>query len=116
MNAAGVVRFWVGGAEFALDVAAIQEVLRVGPIASVPRAAPRARGLTRVRGRLVPIVDTAVALGFPPARLADESRILLVARGARLVGLLVDRIAGLDRGEAGERAVVLELDRLLEAS
>jgi purine-binding chemotaxis protein CheW len=113
MNAAGVVRFWVGGAEFALDVAPIQEVLRVGTIAPVPRAARRARGLTRVRGRLVPIVDTAVALGFPPARLGDDSRIVLVARGARLVGLLVDRITGLRHAEPDEE--LLELDRLLEA-
>jgi purine-binding chemotaxis protein CheW len=122
MNATGVVTFWVGGAEFGLEVAPIQEVLRVGPIARVPRASRRARGLTRVRGRLVPIVDTAVALGFPAATISAESRIVLVSRGPRLVGLLVDRIAGLRRDEPGDGAeaapmpVLLELDRLLEGA
>lgn len=108
------VTCWVGGAELALDLAPVQEILRVGPIAPIPRAARRARGLTRVRGRLVPVVDTAVALGLPASPLGDDSRIVLVSRGARLLGLLVDRVSGLRA--AGEGEETLEIDRLLEGA
>ena len=110
-----LVTFWVGGAEYALPVAPVEEVLRVGPIAPIPRAAPAARGLTRVRGRLVPVVDTAVALGLPASAIDERSRVVIVSRGARLVGLLVDRVAALRDPDADEPPPVIDLDRILEA-
>jgi chemotaxis signal transduction protein len=121
-----MVAFWIGGVEFALPVAPVQEVLRVGAIAPVPRAAPRARGLTRVRGRLVPVIDPAVALGLPPSRVDDDARVVLVTRGPRLLGLLVERVdglrvpreAGADDAAPDDRPPppILDLDRVLEGA
>jgi chemotaxis signal transduction protein len=115
MSAAGYVTFSVGGSELALDLAPVQEVLRVGPIAPIPRAARRARGLTRVRGRLVAVVDVAVALGLPVPPVTDQSRILLVTRGARLLGLLVDRVHALRPSAEDDTPELLDLDHLLGA-
>ena len=79
----------------------------------IPRAARRARGLTRVRGRLVAVVDVAVALGLPVAPVTEQSRIVLVTRGVRLLGLLVDRINALRATGEDAPAELLDLDRLL---
>lgn len=107
----GAMSFWVCEREYHLPAEVVREVVRVEPITPVPRSAPRARGLTSLRGRLVPVVDLAVALGHPPARVDDASRLLLVASGARLLGLLVDRVGRLSAEPDGEP---LDLGAVLE--
>jgi purine-binding chemotaxis protein CheW len=77
---------------YALPVGAVQEVLRVGIITRVPQTAPSVRGVTNMRGRVLPVLDLGVRLGFE-ARVADErSRILVVPGGSGPVGLLVGQV------------------------
>lgn len=60
-----VCGFLVSGVCFAVDAAEVAEVLRAGRLAAVPLAAPAVAGLLHLRGRIVPVVDTRRALGFP---------------------------------------------------
>ncbi len=48
---------------FALPVAVIQEILRVGTITRVPHAPFPVRGIINVRGQVLPVIDLRLRLG-----------------------------------------------------
>ena len=105
------ITFSIGGGGYALPLAQLREVIRVEQITPVPRTPARARGLTSVRGRLIPVLDAAIALGHPPCPIDDATRILIVQREGRPLGILVERVGSL----GAEAAALLDLEWLLEA-
>lgn len=83
--------FLVGDACFAVDSAAVIEVLRDRGLTRVPLAASGVLGLAHLRGRIVPVVDPAERLGV--TRACEKSRThLVVALGDDWYGLLVDEM------------------------
>jgi purine-binding chemotaxis protein CheW len=87
--------FSVRGEPYALPLAELREVIRVERITPIPRAPAHARGLTSVRGRLVPVIDAAIALGGAPCPTGGAARILIVHHDHRPLGILVEEVAGL---------------------
>jgi purine-binding chemotaxis protein CheW len=85
--------FSVQGEPYALPLAELREVIRVERITPIPRAPAHARGLTSVRGRLVPVIDAAIALGGAPCPTGGAARILILHH--RPLGILVEEVAGL---------------------
>jgi chemotaxis signal transduction protein len=85
-----LVRFWLGGRELLVDVAAVREVLVPGPVTRLPGSAPAIAGVTSVRGRIVAVVDASGALGAPAS--ATRDRFLVVAAPEGPVALVVDRV------------------------
>lgn len=77
---------------FALPVAQVQEILRVGTITRVPQAPATVRGITNVRGRVIPVVDFRVRLGLDPIAIKPESRILVIESKNSLIGFLVEAV------------------------
>jgi purine-binding chemotaxis protein CheW len=88
-----LVTFEVAGQEFALDLAAVQEILPApAVIMAVPRAEALVLGVTSVRDRLLPLLSLRGLLGFPPAAGSDgrEKVVVMKVNGAQ-VGLVADR-------------------------
>lgn len=69
--------FLVAGRCFSVDAAMVAEVLRATTVNRVPLAAPAIAGLLNLRGRIVPVIDMRLRLGFEPAA-AERPRINLV--------------------------------------
>lgn len=87
------VTFALDTETYALPVHPIQEVLRVASITRVPHAPEPIRGVTQLRGRVIPVIDLRQRLGLPTREaLGRSSRILVVSSKRRLLGLLVDRV------------------------
>ncbi len=78
------------GKSYGLPVARVLEVGDMGQVMDVPRALPAVRGLTPLRGRLVPLVHLGALLGdrSPPAE-RGRAAVLVELRG-RFVALEVD--------------------------
>ena len=94
MNAASEglhVVFQVGEAEYVLPATDVQQMESYGGATPVPGAAPWVTGLMQIRGRVVPVVDLRARFGLPPVVPTMDTRVVVVERGRRLVGLLVDR-------------------------
>jgi purine-binding chemotaxis protein CheW len=85
------VAFRVGEDEFAIPIASVQEILRVGQITRVPQSPHYICGVTNVRGRLLPVIGVAEFLGRGGRGLDKDSRIVMVELRGRRLGLLVDR-------------------------
>lgn len=91
------VTFRLDKESFGLPVSHVQEILRVTTITRVPHAPHPVRGVTNLRGRVLPVVDLRVRLGIPEIEIADASRVLVVSSCGRLMGLLVDSVCQVAR-------------------
>lgn len=99
------VTFEAAGETYGLPVLCVEEVLRVTTITRLPYAPAPVRGITQLRGRVLPVVDLRVRLGQPAAEVGPRSRIVVVSSRGRALGLLVD----------GAREVVKLLPSAMEA-
>lgn len=78
------------GRSYGLPVASVVEVGDLGEVLDVPRALPAVRGLTPLRGRLVPLIHLAALLaGRVPPPERGRSAVLVRLRG-RYVAFEVD--------------------------
>lgn len=134
--------FSVGGEAYALGILRVREIVAYQPVTRVPGTPSYLRGVTNLRGSVVPVVDLAVKLGLPETVAGRRSCIVVVEAQvegeATVLGLAVDSVSEvlelpasdvfppptfgtrirndllLGVGRAGDRFVLLpDLDRIL---
>ncbi|HEY3445424.1 MAG TPA: chemotaxis protein CheW [Myxococcales bacterium] len=89
--------FFAAGEEYALPILEVTEILESSQITRMPSMPRSVRGVTHLRGRVVPVVDLAVRLGLPESSLTRRTCIVMVearlGRERSVVGLLVDSVS-----------------------
>ena len=88
-----LITFRLDGEEFGLPVEMVREVTRVGDITRVPQAPAHIRGVTNLRGRILPVVEIRSRLGLAPLVPRSTARIIVAEVRGRVLGLLVDSVA-----------------------
>jgi purine-binding chemotaxis protein CheW len=86
------VTFVAGDEVFAVDMAPVQEIIRVPSVVRVPLSPPTLEGLANLRGKVLPIVSLRRALGYVERESDDASRAVVIDLGQPL-GFVVDRVA-----------------------
>jgi len=86
------VTFLVGQEVFAVDMAPVQEIIRVPQVVRVPLAPPTLDGLANLRGKVLPIVSLRRIFGFEERPHDDATRAVVIDIGQPL-GFVVDRVA-----------------------
>ena len=84
--------FHVGRYLFGIDVALVQEIVRMQTITPVPLSAPEIAGLVNLRGEVLTAVDLRARLGLPPAGDTHDPVNVVVRLDDEPVSLLVDEI------------------------
>jgi purine-binding chemotaxis protein CheW len=93
-----LVAFTVAGQDYALPVAAVQEVLRLpADIALMPHADAVVVGSIAVRDALLPLLSLRLLLALPGEGHAPGARIVVVKIGTHRVGLVVDAMRAILR-------------------
>ena len=103
-NAAGVARsasdadqqvviFRLAESSYAIEIAAVREIIRPSAITVVPHAPECVRGVINLRSSVVPVLDLRRRCGLPQAPETRESRIVVVQVGDQSVGLQVDGVS-----------------------
>jgi len=95
------VTFLSGDEVFAVDMAPVQEIIRVPQVVRVPLAPPALDGLANLRGKVLPIVSLRRIFGFPEKGNDDATRAVVIDLGQPL-GFVVDRVSsvlGVDPGQ-----------------
>ncbi|HEY4188270.1 MAG TPA: chemotaxis protein CheW [Polyangia bacterium] len=80
----------VADTEYVLPAADVLQMESYVGATKVPGAAEQVAGLVQIRGRVVPVVDLRVMFGLPPIAPTLDSRVVVMKRADRVVGLLVD--------------------------
>jgi purine-binding chemotaxis protein CheW len=86
------VTFIVGDEVFAVDMAPVQEIIRVPEVVRVPLTPSTLQGLANLRGKVIPIISLRRIFGFPDAEYDDSTRALVIDLGQPL-GFVVDKVA-----------------------
>ena len=86
------VTFITGGEVFAVDMAPVQEIIRVPEVMRVPLAPRALDGLANLRGKVLPIISLRRMFGFAEQEHDDATRAVIVDVGQPL-GFVVDRVA-----------------------
>ena len=87
------IAFRVGAQEFCIDIMSVREIRGWTPATALPHAPSYVRGVINLRGSVLPVVDLAERLGFPPTDASARQVIIVVQVGAQIVGLLVDAVS-----------------------
>ena len=85
------VTFIVGTEVFAVDMAPVQEIIRVPDVVKVPLAPRTLDGLANLRGKVLPIVSLRRIFSFEERPYDDATRAVVIDQGQPL-GFVVDRV------------------------
>lgn len=84
------VLFTVGDASYVVPAADVVQMESYEGVTPVPGVAPYVAGVVQIRGQVMPVVDLRVRFGLPAVSRGLGTRIVVVNRSQRAVGLLVD--------------------------
>lgn len=87
-----LVIFRLGEDQFAVDIFAVERVLRYSAPAIVPNLPPWIDGVIEHGERVVPLIDLRTRFGMPRLSPRPEHRILVLAIGEDLLGVTVDSV------------------------
>lgn len=88
-----IVTFEVGREEFAIDILAVQEIVRMMQITRVPHSPPAVKGVVNFRGQITPVVDLRQRFGLEAREEQDkDARIIVIEVQGRILGFIVDRV------------------------
>jgi purine-binding chemotaxis protein CheW len=97
--------FRVGELWFGVDVHAVQEVIPLQAMTSVPQAGNGLWGLISLRGRVVPTVDMGRQLDLTERRPGVDAMIIVVDSDDGPVGLVVEEVGEVVDVDAGARTL-----------
>jgi len=87
------ISFDIGGQQFCIDIMSVREIRGWTPAMPVPHAPFFMCGVINLRGSVLPVVDLAVRLGFPPSEPTARHAVVVVDLPGQTVGFLVDAVS-----------------------
>lgn len=87
------ISLYAGDQSFCIELNRIREIRRWEPITMLPHSPPFVLGVVNLRGAVIPIVDLAAKLGFPPLQPTKRNVIIICNLGDQVIGLLVESVS-----------------------
>ncbi|MBM3746741.1 MAG: purine-binding chemotaxis protein CheW [Acidobacteria bacterium] len=89
--------FQLGHEEFGIRVLRVREIMGVQDITAVPQTPPHVKGVSNLRGKVVPVVDLRLKFGLPEIEYTQRTCIVVVqvegGAGRGLIGVVVDGVS-----------------------
>lgn len=89
--------FFVASEEYAVNILRVKEIVEYDMVTTVPHTAPWIRGVTNLRGSVVPVIDLAVKFGLPASKTSKFSCIVITEvfyDGDKLtMGIMADSVS-----------------------
>jgi len=89
-----IATFMVGKEVFGISIHSIKEIVRYPDITEVPKAPSYLKGITNLRGTVMPVIDARIRLDLPETEITEQTRIIVFDTGQAPIGLLVDKVKG----------------------
>lgn len=95
--------FRLGEEYFAIHVDRVHKIMEVSQITGIPKSPDYMKGVIKLRGTVLPVIDTRVKFGMQPAEQTKSTSILVidVKIGGEIVktGMLVDAVQAVEQLE-----------------
>jgi len=85
--------FFLGNEEYGLPILSVQEIIALLPITPVPRTPDFFKGLTNLRGKIIPVMDLRIKFGMEANEPTEETCIIVVRTANHLIGIIVDKVS-----------------------
>jgi purine-binding chemotaxis protein CheW len=89
--------FFVSGEEYAVNILKVKEIIEHDTVTVVPNTAPWIRGVTNLRGNVVPVIDLAIKFGLPASQASKFTCIVITEvsyDGEKLtLGVMADSVS-----------------------
>ncbi|WHY98978.1 chemotaxis protein [Peribacillus simplex] len=76
-NELEIVEFGLGKNKFGINVIKVKEIINPVSITLVPHSHPNVEGIIELRGEVLPVVNVADALGFPPSETPEQDKFIV---------------------------------------
>ncbi len=87
-----VVTFLIGNEEFAAEISAVKEILRLPDLAPIPKSPFYLRGIANIRGNILPVIDANKRLKKDARPDSEKTRVLVLQLNNEMFGLTVDEV------------------------
>ncbi len=85
--------FYLDNQQYAIAIQYVIDIINVQPVTRVPSCPEFVRGITNLRGKVIPIIDVRLRFGKPPQEYNDRTCIIVVELGDISVGMIIDRVS-----------------------
>lgn len=89
--------FFTAGEEYGINIGKVKEIVKFEAVTTVPNTPPWVRGVTNLRGTVVPVIDLAVKFGMSNSSISKFSCIIITEvlfQGENLtMGVLADSVS-----------------------
>ncbi|WZP00222.1 chemotaxis protein CheW [Isosphaeraceae bacterium EP7] len=87
-----LVGFRLDGADYALAITTIREIILMKPITRLPQVPAWIEGLINLRGTVIPLVNLRKRFGLDGLPFDDETRTIVVSVHDKTIGFIVDEV------------------------
>lgn len=101
-NELEIVEFGIGTNKFGINVIKVKEIINPVPITLVPQAHQNVEGIIELRGEVLPVVDVARALGFPPSENPSQDKFIVAEFNKQKVVFHVHSVTQIHRISWGQ--------------
>ncbi|MFE8703525.1 chemotaxis protein [Cytobacillus sp. FJAT-54145] len=101
-NELEIVEFSIGNNKFGINVIKVKEIINPVPIIKVPHAHQNVEGIIELRGEVLPVVNVATALGFPPSTNPQHDKFIVAEFNKQKVVFHVHTVTQIHRISWGQ--------------
>lgn len=79
--------------EYAIAIQYVVDIINVQPVTRVPSCPEFVRGITNLRGKVIPIIDVRIRFGKQPQDYNERTCIIVVEMWGLSVGMIIDSVS-----------------------
>lgn len=87
-----LVVFGLAGETYGVDISTVREIIQMQDITSVPGTASSVKGVTNLRGTVIPVVDLGKRFGLAEVKHNKNTRIVVINSRDNPIGVIVDSV------------------------
>jgi purine-binding chemotaxis protein CheW len=102
--------------EYGIDILKVQEIRGYEPPTRIANVPDFIKGVTNLRGTIVPIIDMRLKFGCPKAEFNTFTVVIILNLGSRIVGIVVDSVSDVMELPAGSVQPAPDVDVSIDTS
>jgi purine-binding chemotaxis protein CheW len=85
--------FFMGNEMYGIEIRHITEIIGVQPITEIPEMPQYVKGITNLRGKIVPVIDARLRFKKPAREYDGKTCIIIIEIKQISIGLIVDNVS-----------------------
>lgn len=85
--------FSIGNELYGMEIRYITEIIGIQPITEVPEMQSYIRGITNLRGKIIPVIDAHLRFRIPEREYDKRTCIIVIDTNGLTIGLIVDSVS-----------------------